>query len=93
MDARRTSGRQGLEARPTTQDGQGLEARPKPTTQGVDTRRTSGGQEAEARSKPTRRTSGGHMADKLQRRGEHVAASLFFLRENLTVNCLGKKPF
>ena len=58
-----------------TSDGQGLEARPKPTTQGGQV--TSGGH---------KRTSGGQAPET---RPEHIAASLFFLRENPTVNCWG----
>ena len=53
----------------------------------ADTWRTRFGGAAKA---DTRRTQGGHMADKLQE-PEPIAASLFFLRENCTVNCWGKK--
>ena len=74
--ARRTSGGQGLEARPKpTTQGQGLEVRPQP--------RTKGGQVAD-----TSRTHGGRAPEM---RPEHIAASLFFLRENPTVNCLGNQ--
>ena len=36
-------------------------------------------------------TRGTHGGQTLGTRPEHIAASLFFLRENPTVNCLGKK--
>ena len=47
----------------------------------------------------TRRSHGGHMADTRRTHGgqapgtrpNHIAASLFFLRENPAVHCLGKK--
>ena len=49
----------------------------------ADTRRTHGGRKAD-----TRRTHGGQARGT---RPEHIAASSFFLRENPTVNCFGKK--
>ena len=68
----------------------------------MNTRWTHGGLMPD---KVWRHGSGGHMPDKfgdadtMQTHGkqapgtrpEHIAASLFFLRENPTVNCLGKK--
>ena len=61
----------------------------------ADTWRTRFGGVAKADS---RWTQGGHEADTWRTRGgqapgtwpEHIAASFFFLRENPTVNCLGK---
>ena len=52
-----------------------------------------------AKANNTRWTEGGHMANTWRTHGgqapgtrpEHIAASLFFLRENPTVNCLGNK--
>ena len=68
----------------------------------ADTWQTRFGDTAKVDTRPdTRRTQGGHgghMAATWRAKGgqapgtraEHIAASLFFLRENPTVNCLGK---
>ena len=73
------SGRQGLEA------GQKLIKGRKADTRRVDARWTRFGGTA-------KRTQGGHMADKLANAArEHIVASPLLLRENPTVNCLGKK--
>ena len=86
-DARRTHG------------GQGLEAHPKCTPGGhkADTRRTHhGGHKANgSQALDEHKADTWPMADTLRTapgtRPEHIAASLFFLRENSMVNCLGNE--
>ena len=54
--------------------------------------RFGGAAKADTRRAGTKRIHGGHMADKLWERGQSISQpALFFLRENPTVNCLGKK--
>ena len=107
--AKRSHGRQGLEARPKWTQGRtrqhGTHMADKVWRRGQ--KRTQGGHMAntwrgkfgdaaieDLRRADTRRTRGGHMPDTRRTssgtRPEHIAASLFFLRENPTVNCLGK---
>ena len=63
-----------------TRGGQGLEARPSALK--ADKRGRSG----------IKADNGGHMADKLRGCGQSISRPAFFLlRENPTVNCLGKK--
>ena len=96
-DTCRTNGRQGLEAGPKRIQGHKVETR-------RDTRRASfggaatciqGGHKADAAKAQSRRKEGGqwrtHGGQAPGTRPEHNAASLSLLRENPTVNGLGKK--